>query len=218
MKRKTLRFDSLDTWREFMRLTSRRVVATNGCFDLLHRGHVTYLAKAKEMGDVLIVGVNSDRSVRELKGESRPVNTQEDRMAVLAALEVVDYVVIFDETSANNFLAAVQPHVWVKGGDYTEDSLDAKEVATVKECGGEIVIVPVVAGLSTTRCLSLIQAAEAAEPEVQVLAGDFSQRDQEHRPVHSGGAQSEPSEEPGATLRARSSLRPERGVSKSDPE
>jgi rfaE bifunctional protein nucleotidyltransferase chain/domain len=202
---KIIRADSLPIWREYHRQIGKRVVATNGCFDILHRGHVTYLRKARELGDILIVGVNSDRSVRELKGPNRPVNTQEDRAVILAALEAVDQVVVFDDLTAEQFLTAVQPHVWVKGGDYTYETLDQAEVAAVEKTG-EVVIIPAVAGYSTTRCLLLVEEAQAGAAEV--LAGDFSQRDQEHRPVPGGGAQPEPGEEPGSVLRARSSLRP----------
>lgn len=160
---KVIRFDSLSIWRECQRLMNKKVVATNGCFDILHRGHVSCLQKARDLGDLLIVGVNSDRAVRELKGENRPVNAQEDRAAVIAALECVDFVVIFDQVRAAEFLAAVQPDVWAKGGDYTIDTLDAEEVATVRQNNGQIEIIPVIEGYSTTRTIHQLKTEEGDE-------------------------------------------------------
>jgi rfaE bifunctional protein nucleotidyltransferase chain/domain len=211
MYTKVIRFESLALWREYNRQIGKRVVATNGCFDILHRGHITYLQKARALGDILIVGINSDRSVQELKGEGRPINVQEDRAAVVAALESVDQVVIFDELRADKFLAAVQPDVWVKGGDYTIESLDQTEVATVKEGGGDVAILPIVAGRSTTRCLRLIE--EAGAETAEVLEGDFSRRDEAPAADHGGGDNEGGGEEAGSILRARSSLH-ERGVPK----
>lgn len=136
-----------------MERAGRRLVFTNGCFDLLHAGHVRYLRQARALGDALAVGLNSDRSVRELKGDGRPVNPQDDRAEVLAALGSVDYVVIFDGKRATELLRAVRPHVYAKGGDYTEDSLDAGERAALHETGAEIRILPLVSGRSTTAVL-----------------------------------------------------------------
>lgn len=150
---KVIRFDAIQLWREYTRLTLQRVVATNGCFDILHRGHVEYLAKAKRHGDLLIVGVNSDSAVRELKGDGRPINSQEDRAHVIAGLDVVDMVVIFDSMRADEFLRAVQPDVWAKGGDYTIDTLDKGEVEAVLDNGGVIEIIPLSQGYSTTSTL-----------------------------------------------------------------
>lgn len=126
----------------------RRIVFTNGCFDLLHRGHVTYLNQAKRLGDVLIVAVNSDASVRRLKGDRRPVNTVEDRVAVLEALSCVDHVVVFDELSPAALIERIRPDVYVKGGDYTLDLIVERDV--VARVGGGVVIVDHVAGRSTT--------------------------------------------------------------------
>lgn len=204
MYTKVIRFDALQMWRDYNRTIGKRIVATNGCFDILHRGHVTYLKKARELGDILIVGVNSDRSVRELKGEGRPVNCQEDRAAVLAALEVVDAVVIFDDLRAQKFLLTLRPDTWVKGGDYTDETLDAQEVAAVKYGGGDVVIVPIVAGYSTTRSLHLLEAAEAEKAEV--VEGDFSRRDQAPAADSGGGLHEDAGEEPGSILRSPESL------------
>ena len=135
----------------------KTIVFTNGCFDILHTGHVRYLAAAKRLGDLLVVGLNGDGSVRELKGEGRPLNTQEDRAEVIAALEAVDYVIIFAEKRVDNLLRELRPHVYAKGGDYTEASLDSGEVAALKEVGATIRILPLVPGKSTTKLVEAIQ-------------------------------------------------------------
>ena len=139
-----------------MRSSGKRLVVTNGCFDLLHVGHVTYLETARQQGDALLVGVNGDAAVRQLKGLDRPVNPETDRAAVLAALESVDGVCIFAEATATRFLAAARPDVYVKGGDYTLDTLNSEERHTVEQAGGKIVIVPCVPGKSTTALLEKI--------------------------------------------------------------
>ena len=137
----------------------RRLVFTNGCFDLLHAGHVRYLQQARELGDALAVGLNSDRSVRELKGEGRPINRQDDRAEVLAALGCVDYVVIFDGKRATDVLRTVRPHVYANGGDYTPDSLDPEERAALAEAGSGIKILPLVPGRSTTSVVERLRGA-----------------------------------------------------------
>ena len=133
------------------------MVATNGCFDLLHVGHVRFLQEAKKRGDLLIVGVNGDRSVRELKGEGRPVNGEADRAEVVAGLGCVDAVVIFSEKRATEFLRAVRPEVYVKGGDYQADQLDKDEVVAVKEGGGEVQVLALTPGRSTTAVLKKLK-------------------------------------------------------------
>jgi rfaE bifunctional protein nucleotidyltransferase chain/domain len=135
----------------------KTIVFTNGCFDILHTGHVRYLAQAKKLGDLLVVGLNSDASVRELKGEGRPLNSQEDRAEVMAALEAVDYVIIFEEKRVDSLLREVHPDVYAKGGDYTVDSLDQGEVAVLREIGAKIQILPLVRGKSTTQLLEAIR-------------------------------------------------------------
>ena len=125
-----------------------RVAFTNGCFDILHAGHVRYLAAARALGDVLILGLNSDASVRRLKGETRPVNSEADRAEVVGSLKSVDYVVIFGEDTAEDLIAKVQPAVYAKGGDYTLETLP--EARIVESYGGEVAFIPLVAGKSTT--------------------------------------------------------------------
>jgi rfaE bifunctional protein nucleotidyltransferase chain/domain len=135
----------------------KTMVFTNGCFDILHVGHVRYLAAAKRLGDVLVVGLNGDASVRELKGIGRPLNSQEDRAEVMAALEAVDHVIIFAEKRVNHLLRQVRPQVYAKGGDYTVDSLDSEEFAALKEINARIEILPLVPGKSTSKLVQTIQ-------------------------------------------------------------
>ena len=140
-----------------MRASGKRLVVTNGCFDLLHVGHVTYLETARRHGDALLVGLNGDESVRQLKGPDRPVIPEDDRAAVLGALESVDGVCIFVERTATRFLAAAQPDVYVKGGDYTLDTLNQDERRAVEAAGGKVVIIRFVPGKSTTALLKKIK-------------------------------------------------------------
>jgi len=156
LRGKIIAWDKLPEWRAAMRASGKRLVVTNGCFDLLHLGHVTYLESARQQGDALLVGVNSDNAVRQLKGPDRPVTPENDRAAVLAALESVDGVCIFAESTATRFLAAAQPDIYVKGGDYTLDTLNQEERRTVERAGGKIVIIPFVPGRSTTATLKKI--------------------------------------------------------------
>jgi rfaE bifunctional protein nucleotidyltransferase chain/domain len=128
----------------------RRVVATNGCFDLLHIGHLRYLTQARALGDFLWVGLNGDASVRELKGPGRPLVPEEDRAELLAAWRVVDAVTIFPGARATEFLRAVQPYIYVKGGDYKPETLDPEEGAVLRQIGSKIEIVQLVPGKSTT--------------------------------------------------------------------
>ena len=155
-REKIIAWDKLPEWRAAMRASGRKLVITNGCFDLLHPGHVTYLETARNHGDALLVGLNGDDSTRLLKGEGRPVNPEADRALVLAALESVTGVCIFAEKTATRFLAAAQPDVYVKGGDYTLDSLNREERRAVESAGGKIVIIPFVPGKSTTALLAKI--------------------------------------------------------------
>jgi D-beta-D-heptose 7-phosphate kinase / D-beta-D-heptose 1-phosphate adenosyltransferase len=137
------------------RAAGRRIVFTNGCFDVLHRGHVAYLQAARALGDVLVVGLNSDRSVRRLKGPGRPINTTEDRAAVLDALGCVDHVVAFDEDSPRALIRTVRPEVYVKGGDYTPELLP--EAPLVTELGGQVRILGYLPGRSTTGLVARIR-------------------------------------------------------------
>ena len=153
---KIIAWDKLPDWRKQFRATGKKLVVTNGCFDLLHVGHVTYLENARNFGDALLIGVNSDAAVRGLKGAGRPVNSETDRAAVLAALQSVDGVCVFTDTAATKFLAAAQPDIYVKGGDYTLDTLNQDERRAVESAGGEIILVPFVPGRSTTSLLEKI--------------------------------------------------------------
>jgi rfaE bifunctional protein nucleotidyltransferase chain/domain len=146
----------LAEWRAAVRKSGKKLVVTNGCFDLLHLGHVTYLESGRNLGDALMVGLNGDDSVRQLKGEGRPVNCETDRAAVLAALESVNGVCIFSERAATRFLSAAQPDIYLKGGDYTLETLNQEERHTVEKSGGKIVIIPFVPGKSTTELLKKI--------------------------------------------------------------
>jgi rfaE bifunctional protein nucleotidyltransferase chain/domain len=150
---KLLTLEDLPAWCAARRRLGRRLVATNGCFDLLHLGHATYLEAARAQGDVLLVGVNGDASVRALKGASRPVNAEADRALLVAALASVDAVCVFPEASAAEFLRRAQPDVWAKGGDYTLETLNQTERQVVEETGGRIAFIPFVPGKSTTALL-----------------------------------------------------------------
>jgi D-glycero-beta-D-manno-heptose 1-phosphate adenylyltransferase len=140
-----------------IRGAGRKLVATNGCFDLLHVGHVRYLQAAKALGDVLLVGINGDESTRQLKGAGRPVNNERDRAEVIAALECVDLVSIFPEVRATRFLELAHPNVYVKGGDYTVDSLNADERDVLKQVHADIRIIPFEPGYSTSSVLKKLE-------------------------------------------------------------
>lgn len=142
--------DSLRAWREGLRRDGKKLAVTNGCFDLLHAGHVNYLAAARAQADALLVLLNSDRSVRELKGEGRPINSQDDRALVIAALQAVDAVCIFDDPRATRLLTIAAPDIYVKGGDYSIDQLPQEERDVVARCGGRIVVLGHVPGRSTS--------------------------------------------------------------------
>jgi len=148
----------LPDWRKAQRAAGKRIVVTNGCFDLLHPGHVTYLEAARQQGDALLVGLNSDDSVRQLKGPDRPLNTESDRALVVAGLESVDAVCVFPERSAARFLETAQPDIYAKGGDYTVETLDQEERRIVEKAGGQIVILPMVPGKSTTDLLGRLKS------------------------------------------------------------
>ena len=140
---------SRDQWQKMAAIwQNKKVVFTNGCFDVLHLGHVTYLAEARAMGDLLVVGLNSDASVRRLKGPSRPINDEHARAMVLASLQCVDYVIIFDEDTPLELIKAVKPNVLVKGGDYTIDTIVG--ASFVQQHGGIVRTIPLVEGYSTT--------------------------------------------------------------------
>ncbi len=149
--------------RDSHRRAGRRVVFTNGCFDILHRGHITYLSRAKALGDILIVGVNSDEGIRRLKGPSRPINTLEDRIQVLAALSCIDHVIPFDEDTPCQLVEVVRPDIFVKGGDYTRDRLP--EADLVESVGGVVQILPFIADRSTTDIIERIRRSGHDAPD-----------------------------------------------------
>lgn len=139
---------------EEIKAKGKRIVFTNGCFDLLHIGHLRYLEKAKALGDILVVGVNSDFSVQRLKGPERPILPLSERMEIVSGLECVDYVTSFDESTPLELISFLKPHVLVKGGDWTKETTVGKEV--VEGLGGEVVILPFVEGNSTTNIIETI--------------------------------------------------------------
>jgi len=139
---------------EDLKKKGKRIVFTNGCFDLLHLGHVRYLEKAKSLGDILVVGVNSDRSVQRLKGPGRPILPEEERAEIVSGLECVDYLTIFNELTPLELISSLQPHILVKGGDWTKETTVGREV--VERSGGEVVILPFVEGLSTSNIIETI--------------------------------------------------------------
>ena len=137
-----------------------KIVATNGCFDIIHAGHVQFLNEAKQLGDKLIVGLNSDKSVKKLKGDSRPYNTEQNRAEVLLALESVDQVIIFDSIDCRSFLKRVRPDIYVKGGDYTIDTLPECEKETILSACKEIKILKKYDSLSTSQIIEKLQLTD----------------------------------------------------------
>jgi rfaE bifunctional protein nucleotidyltransferase chain/domain len=147
-----------------LRKEGKKVVFTNGCFDLLHVGHLRYLEQAREEGDLLVLGLNSDRSVRELKGETRPLLPQEERAEMMAALSMVDYIIIFDERTPLNLIKELRPDILVKGGDWKrEDIVGGKEV---ESAGGRVVVVPEIPGRSTSNLIAEIVRRSRNEVEI----------------------------------------------------
>jgi D-beta-D-heptose 7-phosphate kinase/D-beta-D-heptose 1-phosphate adenosyltransferase len=151
---RVVELDELESIRKEARHYGLGVVFTNGCFDLLHRGHVEYLQKARQLGDVLIVGLNSDRSVRQLKGEGRPIVPQEDRAFILSALECVDYVVIFDEDTPASLIETLKPDILVKGGDYGLEEIVGREA--VEASGGRVETIELIPERSSSRIIETI--------------------------------------------------------------
>jgi D-beta-D-heptose 7-phosphate kinase/D-beta-D-heptose 1-phosphate adenosyltransferase len=137
-----------------LKAKGKRIVFTNGCFDLLHIGHIRYLEEARALGDFLVVGVNSDSSVRKLKGPQRPVLPEEERAEILSGLGCVDYITLFDEIDPLKLITSLQPNVLVKGGDWTKEQIVGREV--VERSGGEVVIIPFVKGASTSNLIETI--------------------------------------------------------------
>lgn len=148
---------------EILHRAGQKIVFTNGCFDILHVGHVRYLEKARSFGDCLVLGLNTDASVRGNKGASRPINGELDRAEVVGALKAVDYVVLFGEKTAETIIAKVRPDVYVKGGDYTLETLP--EAKIVQSYGGRVEFVQMVAGRSTTNVIKKIEQLQEQEGE-----------------------------------------------------
>ena len=157
MPEKILTHEALMNEREHLHRAGKKLVFTNGVFDILHVGHVRYLAQAKELGDALVVAINSDASVRELKGEGRPLVSQNDRAEVLSALSSVDYVTVFDDNSPRSLIAKLLPDVLVKGGDYALDQIHGRE--EVEAAGGRVVSLPFVEGSSTSQIIERMKRA-----------------------------------------------------------
>lgn len=156
MTGKIASLEEMRTLREELASQGRKVVFTNGCFDLLHVGHVHYLKEARQQGDLLIVGLNDDESTRHIKGPGRPLMLQEDRAEILAALECIDYVVIFSERTAERLVRILKPDIYVKGGNYRVEELP--EAKVVAEYGGQVYLTSLTRGRSTTNLLSAILA------------------------------------------------------------
>jgi len=154
MKEKIKKRDDLRRIAQDLKTKGKRIVFTNGCFDLLHVGHIRYLEEAKSLGDILFVGVNSDRSVREIKGPYRPILPEEERAEILSALGCVDYVTIFDEPTPLNLISLLLPHILVKGGDWTKEATVGWEA--VEGAGGEVVILSFIEGSSTSQLIETI--------------------------------------------------------------
>jgi rfaE bifunctional protein nucleotidyltransferase chain/domain len=157
---KIIRLDELAERAGQLRAGGKKVVATNGCFDLLHVGHVRYLNAARALGDALIVGVNGDRSVQQLKGFSRPINNEKDRAELVAALKSVDLVAIFPELRATRFIELAAPDVYVKGGDYNSETLNAEERTALEKIGSKIHILPFEEGYSTSGLLAKLRQSK----------------------------------------------------------
>lgn len=168
---KLLASADIPLWRRRLRADGRRLVVTNGCFDVLHVGHVRYLRQARALGDALMVLLNGDASVRALKGAGRPINVAEDRAEVLAALEAVDAVTIFDTPRCDDLLRLIEPDMYAKGGDYTPESLDAGERAALESCGAKIHILPLVPGQSTTATLGRMRGGGDQSGPRRIIRG-----------------------------------------------
>lgn len=152
---KLIEKENLDNIIKKLKAENKKIVFTNGCFDILHAGHVRYLKESKKFGDILIVGLNSDVSVKKIKGESRPINPEMDRAEVLAGLEAVSYIVLFDETSPIKLLEEIKPDIYTKGADYTVETLP--EAKTVLSYGGKIEFIKFLEGRSTTKIIDKIK-------------------------------------------------------------
>ncbi|HOK40827.1 MAG TPA: D-glycero-beta-D-manno-heptose 1-phosphate adenylyltransferase [bacterium] len=153
-KKKIVKIDKLIKIIEQLKKKNKIIVWTNGCFDIIHYGHIYYLKKAKEFGDILIVGLNSDSSVKKLKGNDRPIFKEKFRANVLAALEVIDFITIFNEETPYNYIKKIKPHYIVKGGDYKKEDVVGKDI--VEKYGKDVIIIPYLKNFSTTNIIKKI--------------------------------------------------------------
>ena len=151
---KIVDFNEIKNIADQLKADGKTIIFTNGCFDILHAGHVRYLQAARELGDCLILGLNSDQSVRILKGPTRPINNQDDRAEVLSALSAVNYVVIFEDPTAENLIAQIKPNIYVKGGDYNVKDLPEATIAA--QHGGQTILIPEVPGKSSSNIIKKI--------------------------------------------------------------
>lgn len=153
-------YNEIREWRDALAASGKTLAVVSGCFDLVHVGHLAIFSAARRMADVVLVGVNSDRAVKLLKGDARPIIQQHDRALLLTSFESVDHATIFDGETATEFLCLAKPTVWVKGGDYTMETLNQDEVKAVLACGGRVHIEPLLNGYSTTKTIQKISALE----------------------------------------------------------
>lgn len=156
VRKKIMDMPALDKWLAIARFQEKKLVFTNGCFDILHRGHVQYLAEAASLGDYLIIGLNTDASVKQLKGPSRPYLDQETRAMILASMGFVSAVILFDEETPYQLIRTVKPHILVKGGDYKAEDIVGYDIVTSN--GGKVVTIPLVTGFSSTNIIQKIAA------------------------------------------------------------
>ena len=156
-ERKIMKLDEAVEWRRALAESGRQLVVTNGCFDLMHRGHVEYLARAREVGDSLLVAINSDASIAAIKGPGRPVVPESDRAYTVASLEAVDAVVVFSTPKAIGLIRQLTPDVYVKGGDYSVETIDQEERLLLDEIGARIEFVTLISGFSTTEIIRTVR-------------------------------------------------------------
>jgi D-beta-D-heptose 7-phosphate kinase/D-beta-D-heptose 1-phosphate adenosyltransferase len=150
LNKKIIKFGSIE--QILSEINDKKIVFTNGCFDIIHKGHVTYLSQAADLGDVLIVGLNSDFSVKKLKGETRPIQDENSRALVLAAFQFIDFIVIFDEETPFNLISKIKPNILVKGGDYQANIVVGADL--VMKNGGEVIIIPFIEGFSSSKIIN----------------------------------------------------------------
>ncbi|HEX2089445.1 MAG TPA: D-glycero-beta-D-manno-heptose 1-phosphate adenylyltransferase [Actinomycetota bacterium] len=171
---KSIRLNRLLSRIDFYRRQGKRIVFTNGCFDILHRGHIEYLSRAKSLGDVLVVGINTDKSVARLKGPGRPIIPLDDRIEILTAFSCVDHIVPFDQDTPVDLIRAIKPHVFVKGGDYTKDQLP--EARVVEELGGVVHLLPLVQDRSTTGIIERVRRTATPDGQVRTVPAPATKR------------------------------------------